>query len=102
MDRRTNREKEGIDVRSASRWAAVAATAALVLALGAGAAMAQGTEITFWVMPNAADAIHVPWLDQKVEEFYRETGIRVRYEVIGWEDRKSTRLNSSHVKISYA
>src|SRR5690606_25343262 len=46
--------------------------------------MAQGTEITFWVMPNAADVIHVPWLDQKVVEIYRETGIRVRYEVIGW------------------
>ncbi|MFS8544350.1 MAG: extracellular solute-binding protein, partial [Limnochordales bacterium] len=66
-----------------TRWAAVAAAAMLVMALGAGSALAQ--EIIFWVMPNAADVIHVPWLDQKVEEFYQETGVRVRYEIVGWD-----------------
>ncbi len=74
-----------MDVRGMTRFAAVALTAALAMTLAAGAALAQGTEITFWLMPNAADVIHVPWLDQKVEEFYRETGIRVRYEIIGWD-----------------
>lgn len=48
-------------------------------------APAGAQEITFWVMPNAPDATHVPWLDAKAEEFYQETGIRVNYEVVGWD-----------------
>ena len=43
-------------------------------------------EITFWLMPNAPDDVHTEWLDAKVEEFKKETGITVHYEVIGWGD----------------
>lgn len=58
----------------------------LLLALVvAGTAAAAAQEITFWVMPNAPDVIHVPWLQKKAEEFHAETGIRVHFEVIGWD-----------------
>src|SRR5690606_39956933 len=58
----------------------------LLLALVvAGTAAAAAQEITFWVMPNAPDAIHVPWLQKKAEECHAETGIRVHFEVIGWD-----------------
>lgn len=59
---------------------------ALVVLLAATATFAQNQEITFWLMPNAADIIHVPWLNAKADEFFRETGIRVHYEIIGWGD----------------
>ena len=42
--------------------------------------------ITFWLMPNAPDDVHTVWLDAKVAEFQKETGITVHYEVIGWGD----------------
>ncbi|BAS25883.1 extracellular solute-binding protein [Limnochorda pilosa] len=51
-------------------------------------------EITFWAMPNAPDETHVPWLDAKTEEFYQETGIRVNYEVVGW-DAAWTRISTA-------
>ncbi|MFS8582122.1 MAG: extracellular solute-binding protein, partial [Limnochordales bacterium] len=62
-------------------WALAAAL--MVLTFGAAA---QAQEITFWVMPNAPDIIHVPWLEQKTQEFYEETGIRVHYEIVGWDE----------------
>jgi len=34
-------------------------------------------EITFWLMPNAPDDFHTVWLDAKVAEFQKETGITV-------------------------
>lgn len=71
---------------SKTRWAMVVAAAVAVLLLGSGPAPAQTTEITFWVMPNAPDVTHVPWLEEKTEEFFKETGIRVHYEVVGWDD----------------
>jgi multiple sugar transport system substrate-binding protein len=43
-------------------------------------------EITFWLMPNAPDDVHTVWMDAKVAEFQKETGITVHYEVIGWGD----------------
>ncbi|NLB74308.1 MAG: extracellular solute-binding protein [Firmicutes bacterium] len=43
-------------------------------------------EITFWLMPNAPDDLHTVWMDAKVAEFQKETGITVHYEVIGWGD----------------
>lgn len=44
-----------------------------------------GTEITFWVMPNAPDEIHIPWLERKAQAFERETGVRVNFEIVGWD-----------------
>ncbi len=68
--------------RHCSRWALAAA---LLVCLLSGAA-AQAQEITFWVMPNAPDVIHVPWLEEKTQQFFEETGIRVHYEIIGWDE----------------
>lgn len=61
-------------------------TVVATVLLVAGTSLAQAESITFWLMPNAADAIHIPWLDAKTEEFFEETGIRVRYEIVGWGD----------------
>jgi len=47
--------------------------------------VAAAQTITFWVMPNAPDEIHVPWLEQKIAEFRNETGIQVEYEIVGWD-----------------
>lgn len=58
-------------------------TLALVLTFGVAGAFAQ--TITFWVMPNAPDATHVPWLDEHIARFKAETGIDVKYEIIGWD-----------------
>ncbi len=46
-------------------------------------AMAKG-EITFWVMPNAPDETHVPWLEKKIAEFEKNTGYKVNFEIVGW------------------
>ncbi|MFP4365298.1 MAG: extracellular solute-binding protein [Spirochaetia bacterium] len=42
--------------------------------------------ITFWTMPNAPDSVHLAWMEEKIAEFYEETGIRVEYETVGWGD----------------
>jgi len=42
--------------------------------------------ITFWVMPNPPENLHVPWLDQNTAAFEKETGITVKYEIVGWGD----------------
>src|SRR5690606_40145925 len=39
---------------------------------------------------------------EDLTDYLQQIGIRVRYMHSDIEDRKSTRLNSSHVKISYA
>ncbi len=40
--------------------------------------------ITFWVMPNAPDETHVPWLERKIAEFEKNTGYEVNFEIVGW------------------
>ena len=57
---------------------------ALVLVLSLGT-VTFAQPITFWLMPNAPDAIHVPWLDKHIAIFKEETGIDVKYEIIGWD-----------------
>lgn len=42
------------------------------------------TEITFWAMNNAPSERNIPWMEQKAAEFEQETGIRVKFEEIGW------------------
>lgn len=46
-------------------------------------ALAQKS-ITFWLMPNAPDETHVPWLEEKAKEFETRTGYKVNFEIIGW------------------
>lgn len=68
------------------RWTRRLAVLAMLLGFCLVAPLSAGAqEITFWVMPNAPDSTHVPWLDAKVREFYEETGIRVNYEIVGWD-----------------
>lgn len=43
-------------------------------------------EITFWAMPNAPDETHIAWMEQKAREFEAKTGVRVKFEVVGWGD----------------
>ena len=45
-----------------------------------------GGEITFWLMPNAPDETHLPWLQAKAAEFQKETGVKVNIEIVGWGD----------------
>jgi len=45
-----------------------------------------GGEITFWAMPNAPDETHIAWVEQKAEEFKDQTGVEVKFEVVGWGD----------------
>ncbi|WP_369018237.1 sugar ABC transporter substrate-binding protein [Thermatribacter velox] len=40
--------------------------------------------ITFWLMPNAPDETHIPWLEEKAKEFEAQTGYKVNFEIIGW------------------
>lgn len=54
----------------------------LLTSLTAGAAL---KEITFWLMPNADDSIHLPWLEQKAAAFKAKTGVQVNIEIIGWD-----------------
>ncbi|NLW56797.1 MAG: sugar ABC transporter substrate-binding protein [Firmicutes bacterium] len=42
--------------------------------------------ITFWAMTNAPDEVHIPWVEGKAAEFERQTGIKVNFEQIGWDD----------------
>ena len=37
-------------------------------------------------MPNAPQDTHTAWLDSRIEEFRKETGITVHYEIVGWGD----------------
>lgn len=78
--------KEGRLVTKGRRTLVGTFVTALVVLLAVTASFGQSREITFWLMPNAADVIHIPWLDAKTDEFFRETGIRVRYEIVGWGD----------------
>ena len=60
----------------------------LVFLLGVLTSMTSGAvrETTFWVMPNAPQDTHTAWLDSSIEEFRKETGITVHYEIVGWGD----------------
>lgn len=55
---------------------------ALLTSLTVGAAQ---KEITFWLMPNTDDSIHLPWLEKKAAEFQAKTGVKVNIEIIGWD-----------------
>lgn len=56
------------------------------LAFAGGEKKEIGGEITFWAMPNAPDETHIPWVEQKAEEFKDQTGVEVKFEVVGWSD----------------
>ena len=71
-------------VRAAA--AILAALVATAVSVAAPAVVLARAEITFWVMPNAPDEIHIPWLQRKAQEFERETGVRVNFEIVGWGD----------------
>lgn len=63
--------------------------AALVLAVIAAAAFgtaAAPKQITFWVMPNAPDETHIPWMNKLIAEFQAKTGYAVKFEIVGWGD----------------
>ncbi len=45
----------------------------------------QSKSITFWLMPNAPDDTHIPWLEQKAAAFQAKTGVKVNVEIIGWD-----------------
>ena len=68
------------------RLISVVATAALLLGLMTSMTFGQARQITFWLMPNAPDDVHVAWLDEAAARFKAETGITVDYEIIGWGD----------------
>lgn len=56
------------------------------ITLGWGACTEPGNQITFWVMPNSTDNAHQRWLESKKNEFYKETGIEISFEIISWSD----------------
>src|SRR5690625_1589836 len=64
-------------------------------------------QLTFLTIPRAPDATLFPYttLFRSVWREHSEHRVVVREDVDvrwSWQDRKSTRLNSSHVAISYA
>src|SRR5690625_5990369 len=54
--------------------------------------------------PDGPPITHTPYINELTPNSWRQAGARIaKYEMeIGLRDRKSTRLNSSHVAISYA
>lgn len=76
--------------------AALAAVLAAILVTAEPAVGLARTEITFWVMPNAPDEIHIPWLERKAREFEQQTGVRVNFEIVGW-DVAWTRISTALV-----
>lgn len=65
-------------------WKVGLGTVVVFLLLLTSMAIEAKTEITFWVMPNAPDETHVPWLEKKVAEFEKSTGYKVNFEIVGW------------------
>ncbi|QTL97934.1 extracellular solute-binding protein [Iocasia frigidifontis] len=49
------------------------------------AAVASATEITFWAMTNGPSEAHYEWMAKTAAEFEAETGIKVKFEEIGWD-----------------
>lgn len=66
----------------------------LMLVFCVSIAVQAAESINFWLMPNAPDDIHVPWLNEAVAEFKEQTGISVTYEIVGWGDAW-TRITSA-------
>ncbi len=64
----------------------VLACAVLLVVASVSVAAAAPKEITFWVMPNAPDETHTVWLDKQAKEFEAETGVKVKWEIVGWGD----------------
>lgn len=62
------------------------ALVAVVVLMSALSAAAAPKQITFWLMPNAPDETHIPWLKQVAAEFQAKTGYAVKFEVVGWGD----------------
>lgn len=60
--------------------------AVLFVIAGVATAAAAPRQITFWVMPNAPDETHVTWLNKAAQEFETETGVKVKWEIVGWGD----------------
>lgn len=60
--------------------------AVAMTAVAFAAAAPLSGSISFWLMPNAPDDSHKPWLDAKASEFKAQTGVEMKYEVIGWGD----------------
>jgi len=57
----------------------------VIVFLCAGMAWAEET-ITFWTMPNAPDDPYLSWLEKAAADFKAETGVTVKYEIVGWGD----------------
>ncbi len=57
----------------------------VIVFLFAGMAWAEET-ITFWTMPNAPDDPYLSWLEKAATDFKAETGVTVKYEIVGWGD----------------
>ncbi len=66
-------------------WVRVVLTVLLVLTV-ASLAMAKQTQITFWAMNNAPSEVNIPWMEEMAREFEAETGIKVIFEEIGWDN----------------
>ncbi|HHY32936.1 MAG TPA: extracellular solute-binding protein [Firmicutes bacterium] len=65
------------------RWILVCAV--LFALLSVVTASAAPKEITFWVMPNAPDETHTVWLNKVAQEFQAQTGVKVNWEIVGWD-----------------
>lgn len=61
------------------------ALAVIMLVVNPGTAAAASGEISFLLMNNADDEIHVPWLENHASEFEKKTGVKVKFEIIGWD-----------------
>ncbi len=68
------------------RFVSAIALSVLFFALMTSMTFGAAREITFWVMPNAPADVHGAWLDAKIQQFKKETGIDVKYETVGWGD----------------
>jgi len=65
---------------------ALFAILALVLGSSIGAQAKTGGTVTFWLMSNAPDDVAKPWLDAQAAQFEKNTGTKLKYEIVGWGD----------------
>jgi multiple sugar transport system substrate-binding protein len=73
-------------MKSRSKKMLVVLAALFLLAALMTSMSAAKTEITFWAMPNAPDETHIPWMNKKAAEFEAKTGVKVKFQVVGWGD----------------